>query len=164
MTKKHITVIGIILLVFGFALWMLLPLQSTAELVYQAQYSDNATSEEKAAIMSEALLAIQQSIDASTTEGTTEDGIFLVSVEVSPWSAPVPEPPETTAAPPAGNAEDILGGSEQEPGALLQVRVRVAWRGAVGERSIERVTYVLDYERIGQLGSPLPAGLGEEES
>jgi len=107
--------------------------------------------------------AMRLTPELGLTEGATEDGIFLVSVEVTPWSVPVPEPPETSAAP-AGNAEDLLSGSEREPGALLQVRVRVAWRGAVGERSIERVTYVLDYERIGQLGSPLPAGFGEEES
>ena len=86
-----------------------------------------------------------------------------MSVEVTPWSVPVPDEPETTPAP-AGNVVDILSGSAQEPGALLEVRVRVAWRGAVGERSIERVTYVLDYESIGQLGSPLPPGFDEEES
>jgi len=70
MTRKNIIVLVIILLIFGFALWVLLPLQSTVELVYQAQYTDNATAEEKTAIMAEALLAIQQSIDASTVEGT----------------------------------------------------------------------------------------------
>lgn len=73
MTRKNIIVLVIILVVFGFSLWTLLPLQSTAELVYQAQYSDNATPEEKTAIMADGLLAIQQSIDASTTEGTVEE-------------------------------------------------------------------------------------------
>ena len=107
--------------------------------------------------------ALRLSPELGLTEGTTKDGIFLVSVEVTPWSVPVPDEPETTPAP-AGNVVDILSGSAQEPGALLEVRVRVAWRGAVGERSIERVTYVLDYESIGQLGSPLPPGFDEEES
>ena len=60
-------------MIFGFSLWMLLPLQSTVELVYQAQYSDNATPEEKTAIMAEALLTIQQSIDASTVKATAEE-------------------------------------------------------------------------------------------
>ena len=60
-------------MIFGFSLWMLLPLQSTVELVYQAQYSDNATPEEKTAIMAEALLTIQQSIDASTAKATAEE-------------------------------------------------------------------------------------------
>ncbi len=73
MTRKNIIVLVIILLIFGFSLWTLLPLQSTVELVYQAQYSDNATPEEKTAIMSEALLSIQHSIDASTAKGTVEE-------------------------------------------------------------------------------------------
>ena len=73
MTRKNIIVLVIILLIFSFSLWTLLPLQSTVELVYQAQYSDNATPEEKTVIMSEAILAIQQSIDASTAKGTVEE-------------------------------------------------------------------------------------------
>jgi len=60
-------------MIFGFSLWMLLPLQSTVELVYQAQYSDNTTPEEKTAIMAEALLTIQQSIDASTVKATADE-------------------------------------------------------------------------------------------
>ena len=73
MTRKNIIILAVILLIFGFALWVLLPLQSTVELVYQAQYSDNVTPEEKTAIMAEGLLAMQQSIDASTAEGTVEE-------------------------------------------------------------------------------------------
>ena len=73
MTRNNIIVLVIILLIFSFSLWTLLPLQSTVELVYQAQYSDNATPEEKTTIMAEALQAIQQSIDARTTKGTVEE-------------------------------------------------------------------------------------------
>ncbi len=84
MTRTNIIVLVIILLIFGFSLWTLLPLESTVDLVYEAQYSDNTTAEEKTAIMSEALLSIQQSIDASTTDGTVEEtGDNRISVGLS---------------------------------------------------------------------------------
>jgi preprotein translocase subunit SecD len=84
MTRRSLISLIIILLVFGFSLWMLLPIQSTVELVYQAQYSDNATAEEKTAILADALSVIQNSIDASTTKGTVEaTGDDRITVELS---------------------------------------------------------------------------------
>jgi preprotein translocase subunit SecD len=86
MTRKNIIVLVIILLVFGFSLWALLPLQTeTGEnpttklgktglqfgldlvggvhLVYESDYPDDATDEEKASAMSRALTTIQKRID-----------------------------------------------------------------------------------------------------
>ena len=73
MTRKNAIVLIIILLIFGFSLWILIPLQSTIELVYGAQYPDNATAEEKATAKAEALLSIEQRINISATEVTVEE-------------------------------------------------------------------------------------------
>jgi preprotein translocase subunit SecD len=73
MTRKNLITLVIILLIFGFALWVLIPLQSTVKLTYQAQFSDNATAEEKIAIMSDGLADIQHSIDAKDIKATVEE-------------------------------------------------------------------------------------------
>jgi preprotein translocase subunit SecD len=84
MTRKNIIVLVIVLLIFGFSLWVLLPLESTVELTYQAQYSENTTAEEKLAIMDAGRLAIKQSIDTNTIDATVEEtGDDHIVVELS---------------------------------------------------------------------------------
>jgi len=99
----------------------------------------------------ETAAAQQQAPELGTIEEETEDGLFVVSLEVEPWSLPALEDAETDRKPPSV-AEDILGDGDQDPGALLEVRVRIAWDSGRGERSIERSTFVLDYARLRELG------------
>ena len=86
MTRKNTIVLVIILAIFGFSLWALLPLQTESgpdpttklgktglqfgldlvggvHLVYEADYPNDATDDEKAASMSRALTTIQNRID-----------------------------------------------------------------------------------------------------
>ncbi len=95
----------------------------------------------------ETFAAMKQTPELGRTEEESEDGIFSVRVDVTEWSVPLPPPPEGS---PAGSShvESVLGGSDADPGALLQVLVRVSWRHGIGERSIERVTFVLDHARL----------------
>jgi len=62
MTRKNIIITVLILAVLGFALWVLLPLQASVELVYQANFTANATTEEKAAAFDNAILTIQNRV------------------------------------------------------------------------------------------------------
>ena len=79
MTRKNAVSLVIILALFGFALWTLLPLEGErfgrqgmrlgldlmggSHLVYQADFPEDATGEEKARNMDRALTTIQQRID-----------------------------------------------------------------------------------------------------
>ena len=85
MPRRNAITFIIILIIFGFTLWTVLPIQGErfgrkglrlgldlvggVHLVYQAQFSENATIEDKAAAMDRALLTIQKRID---TYGVTE--------------------------------------------------------------------------------------------
>jgi protein-export membrane protein SecD len=71
MTRKNIITTLLIIAVFGFALWVLLPLQTSVELVYEASFSANATAEEKAAAFDEALLTIQKRVAADEVKAST---------------------------------------------------------------------------------------------
>jgi protein-export membrane protein SecD len=80
MPRRNAIVLIIILIIFGFSLWAILPIQGArlgrqglrlgldlvggVHLVYQAQFSENVTIEDKAAAMDRALLTIQKRIDA----------------------------------------------------------------------------------------------------
>jgi preprotein translocase subunit SecD len=86
MTRKNSIVLIIILMIFGFAMWALFPLRAEegeepakklgrtglnlgldliggVHLVYQADFTENATGEEKTADMKRALLTIERRID-----------------------------------------------------------------------------------------------------
>lgn len=112
----------------------------------------------------ETTAAMKETPELGKREEESEDEIYLVTTEVSPWNVPLPPAPEGTPAATSGartsNAESILGGSGTDSGALLQVTVRVSWQDGIGERSVERVTFVLDSARIQALG-PLESEDGE---
>ena len=55
MTRKNIIITFIIVAFFAFALWVLLPLQGSVELVYQAYFTANATAAEKDAAFDKAI-------------------------------------------------------------------------------------------------------------
>jgi len=79
MTRKNAIILVIILIVFAFALWTLLPIDSTrlgreglnlgldlvggVHLVYEADFSENATAAEQNADMKRAITTIQKRID-----------------------------------------------------------------------------------------------------
>jgi protein-export membrane protein SecD len=79
MTRNNIIVLVIILIIFGFSLWTILPIDGErlgrkglnlgldlvggVHLVYQADFADNATAESKDADMKRAVLTIEQRID-----------------------------------------------------------------------------------------------------
>lgn len=85
MTRKNIIAFIIIVIIFAFALWAILPLQGErlgrqglrlgldlvggVHLVYQAQFSENITAEEQANAMERTRLTIEERID---TYGVTE--------------------------------------------------------------------------------------------
>lgn len=106
----------------------------------------------------ETTAAMQETPELGNREEESEDGIYRVSVEVSPWDVPLP--PEPKGSPdPQPKADGVLGGSGTDTGALLQVSVRVTWDDVFGERSVERMTFVLDNARIQELA---PAEAGDE--
>ncbi len=79
MSRNNAIVLVIILIIFGFSLWTILPIDGErlgrqglnlgldliggVHLVYQADFTDNATGEDKDADMERALITIQQRID-----------------------------------------------------------------------------------------------------
>jgi protein-export membrane protein SecD len=85
MARKNGIITVVILVIFAFTLWVLLPIDSVrlgregmrlgldlvggVHLVYQTRFSDNATSAEKSAAVDRALITIQKRID---TYGVTE--------------------------------------------------------------------------------------------
>lgn len=110
----------------------------------------------------ETLAAMDQTPELGRREEESPDGIFQVTVEVSEWSVPVPPPPAdaTTAPGPQPTAPSVLGEGSQDPGAVLQALVRVSWDEGAWERSIERVTFLLDQARIRALAPESPEGEG----
>lgn len=113
----------------------------------------------------ETIAASKQTPDLGRTEEETEDGIFQVITEVTEWTVPVPPVPDGEKPRLAGiDSDDVLGGTSGGPGVLLQALVRVTWNNGVGERSIERVTFVLDQERLETLAPAGPAGPGGDDS
>ncbi|MFC1942152.1 protein translocase subunit SecD [Chloroflexota bacterium] len=79
MTRKHIIALMVILVIFGFSLWAILPLQGErfgrqglhlgldlvggVHLVYQADFPEGASGEEQAASMERALVTIERRIN-----------------------------------------------------------------------------------------------------
>jgi prepilin-type N-terminal cleavage/methylation domain-containing protein len=109
----------------------------------------------------ETTAAMQETPELGNREEESEDGIYRVRVEVSSWDVPLP--PEPKGSPdPKPKPDNILGGSGPDAGAVLQVSVRVTWDDLFGERSVERMTFVLDHERIREL-APDEAGAEEDE-
>ena len=98
----------------------------------------------------ETTAAMKESPELGKFEQESEDGLFRIETEVSPYTVPLPEDPEGTPRP-SGRTESVLGGSELDSSALLEVRVRVTWEDLMGDRSIERITFVLDDTRIREL-------------
>lgn len=104
----------------------------------------------------------QMSLGSTEPVGTREeeDGLFRVTIEVVPWTPPLPE--DTTPA--RGGADgaatnrtagpDLLTGTRNGDALLHQVTVRVAWSDGIGERSIERTTFALDYDLLGAFAAP----------
>lgn len=62
MSRKNSIVLLIIIAIFATTLWVILPLRSSVELTFQAQFSANITAAEKATIIDEGVLALEQRI------------------------------------------------------------------------------------------------------
>jgi protein-export membrane protein SecD len=62
MLRKNSIVLLIIIAIFAVTLWVILPLRSSVELTYQAQFSANITAAEKATIIDEGVQALEQRI------------------------------------------------------------------------------------------------------
>lgn len=71
MTRKNILIGVLILAIFGFALWVLLPLQASVELVYQASFSDNTTVQEKETAFENAIHAIDNRVTVDKVKDYT---------------------------------------------------------------------------------------------
>ena len=71
MTRKNISIGLLILAIFSFALWVLLPLQASVELVYQASFSDNATTQEKETAFENAISAIDNRVTVEKVKDYT---------------------------------------------------------------------------------------------
>ncbi len=71
MTRRNLITAFIILAVFAFALWVLLPLNASLELVYQGYFSANTTEGQKADAFDEAIQTIQQRTDTDEIEKST---------------------------------------------------------------------------------------------
>jgi preprotein translocase subunit SecD len=79
MTRKNLFVLVVILAIFGFTLWTILPLDSNrlgrdglklgldlvggVHLVYQADFADNMTADEKDAALERTIITIENRID-----------------------------------------------------------------------------------------------------
>jgi protein-export membrane protein SecD len=72
MTRSNIILLGLIVIIFGFSLWAIVPLQSSIDLTYQIQASVNATTEEKTSILDQAITTIQERLEA---KGFTESKV-----------------------------------------------------------------------------------------
>ena len=71
MTRRNLITAFIIIAIFAFALWALLPLNASLELVYQGYFSANTTEAQKAAAFDEAIQTIQQRTDTDEIEKST---------------------------------------------------------------------------------------------
>jgi protein-export membrane protein SecD len=71
MTRKNIIIGVLILAIFGFALWVLLPLQASVDLVYQASFSANTTAEEKEAAFDNAINTIDNRVTVDKVKDYT---------------------------------------------------------------------------------------------
>ena len=71
MTRNNIIMGVLILAIFGFALWVLLPLQASVELVYRASFSANTTVEEKETVFENAMLAIDNRVTVDKVKDYT---------------------------------------------------------------------------------------------
>ena len=107
----------------------------------------------------ETIAASRQTPELGHREEESEDGIFQVITEVSEWTVPLPPAPEGQERPDS-SAESVLGGGRGSGGVLLQALVRVTWSNGIGTRSIERVTFVLDQDRLTALAPDAPGGAG----
>ncbi len=74
MARRNGIVFIIILAIFAFTLWTVIPLQSSVDLVYRVTFSANATAQDKEDILDNAMLAVQQNIASS---GVTDSTIQL---------------------------------------------------------------------------------------
>lgn len=107
----------------------------------------------------ETAAAMKETPDLGRRDVDSEDSIYQATVEVSEWSVPLP-PEEETSPAAARNTASVLGGGNNDPGALLKVVARVSWDNGFGERSIERVTFVLDHARLLTLAPAASEGSG----
>jgi prepilin-type N-terminal cleavage/methylation domain-containing protein len=100
----------------------------------------------------ETIAAMKETPDLGRSQEESEDGIFQILTEVTEWTVPVPPVPEgEQPRAPGIDSDNVLGGTSGGSGVLLQALVRVTWNNGIGERSVERVTFVLDQERLDAL-------------
>lgn len=65
MNRKNILMLLIILAIFGFTLWAVVPLLASVELIYQPQFSENITAPERAQTIDNALATIRERVAES---------------------------------------------------------------------------------------------------
>ncbi|MBW2269174.1 MAG: prepilin-type N-terminal cleavage/methylation domain-containing protein [Deltaproteobacteria bacterium] len=96
--------------------------------------------------------------------GVTEtelDDLSIV-IETQPWSLPEWLQDESGAS--DSTVSSVLGdGTEGNPGAIREIRLSVTWFDGVNERSVERVTYTVDYGSVSGAGLPGGASLSDME-
>lgn len=81
--------------------------------------------------------------------GTTEQevGEYRVEIETVPW-----QPPEAIAELiPTASPQVVGDGSPRNLGLVRQFTVRVSWFDGIGERSVKRVSYMIDMLSLRQL-------------
>ena len=94
MTRKNILVLLIILAIFGFTLWTVVPLLSSVELIYQPEFSENITAQEKTDAIETALATIQgrieeAGIDNAVVQRYGDEGIQVKLPEYSDENAAI---------------------------------------------------------------------------
>ena len=103
----------------------------------------------------ETLAAMRQTPELGNREEESEDGIYVVvNIEVIPWNVPLPPQARgRAAAAPANAGSNVPRTSWPAAAATPGAPAPGVWCGcrgatAFGERSVERVTFVLDHARI----------------
>ena len=62
MTRNNSIILILIIVIFALTLWVVIPLRSSVELVYQATFTENMTAAEKIIIIDEGVLTLEQRI------------------------------------------------------------------------------------------------------
>jgi protein-export membrane protein SecD len=92
MTRNNLIVLVIIIAIFGFSLWNIIPLLSSTDLVYQPTFSDNTTPAQAEAITGDTIAAIRERVSGlrdATVERYGEQGIIVKLPQASDETAAV---------------------------------------------------------------------------
>lgn len=88
MLKRNGVILFIILILFAFSLWVILPLRSSVTLTYQAQFPTNTSTVQKASIMEGGITAIQQRMATQNIKSYTieKQGDNTIQVVLSDYT------------------------------------------------------------------------------